>query len=65
MAKITIGTSPPFARIRAESFWARFTNPKLADYHRKAFASGMATAVGDAKRGATRGALAVQPRAFA
>lgn len=42
-----------------------FTNPVLAQYHSKAFASGMAGAIGDAKRGGTRGTLTVQPRAFA
>jgi hypothetical protein len=42
-----------------------FTNSSLAEHHRKQFESGMAKAIGDAKRGATRGALRVQPRAFA
>lgn len=42
-----------------------FTNPSLAEYHRKAFSSGRSKAVGDAKRGATRGALVVKARAFA
>jgi hypothetical protein len=32
MPKITIGTSPPYVRIRTEAFWARFTVAELVDY---------------------------------
>lgn len=42
-----------------------FTNLVLAGAHRKEFEAAIGAAARDAKRGGTRGSLAVQPRAFA